>query len=78
MIMAERNCTISCGNFHGEYPAKVCAQHVLVSLMNATFHQSLDYLAIGVHELSSLSERRIERLVHPGIITTIIIHERNY
>lgn len=49
MVMAERNCTISCGNFHGEYPAK-----------------SLDYLAIGVHELSSLSERRIERLVHPA------------
>lgn len=26
----------------------------------------LDYLAIGVHELSSMSERRIERLVNPG------------
>lgn len=26
----------------------------------------LDYLAIGVHELASMSERRIERLVNPG------------
>jgi histidine ammonia-lyase len=26
----------------------------------------LDYLAIGVHELASISERRIERLVHPS------------
>ncbi|XP_065910340.1 histidine ammonia-lyase-like isoform X2 [Dysidea avara] len=48
MIIADRNCTLSCGNFHGEYPAK-----------------ALDYLAIGVHELASLSERRIERLVNP-------------
>jgi len=28
--------------------------------------QATDYLAIGVHELSSISERRIERLVNPG------------
>lgn len=27
----------------------------------------LDYLAIGVHELASMSERRIERLVNPGM-----------
>jgi histidine ammonia-lyase len=27
----------------------------------------LDYLAIGVHELSSMSERRIERLVNPAL-----------
>ena len=26
----------------------------------------MDYLAIGVHELASMSERRIERLVNPG------------
>ena len=26
----------------------------------------LDYLAIGVHELASMSVRRIERLVNPG------------
>ena len=26
----------------------------------------LDYLAIGVHELASMSERRTERLVNPG------------
>lgn len=28
----------------------------------------LDYLAIGVHELASISERRTERLVNPGDI----------
>ena len=28
--------------------------------------QVLDYLAIAVHELSNISERRIERLVNPG------------
>lgn len=28
--------------------------------------KALDYLAIGVHELASMSERRIERLVNPG------------
>lgn len=28
--------------------------------------QSLDYLAIGVHELASMSERRLERLVNPA------------
>lgn len=43
--------------------------------MNSTlFHfvltllfQVLDYLAIGVHELASMSERRIERLVNPNL-----------
>ncbi|KAF2071747.1 hypothetical protein CYY_006932 [Polysphondylium violaceum] len=47
MVFSELNCTMSGGNFHGEYPAKV-----------------LDYLAIGVHELSNISERRLERLVN--------------
>ena len=28
--------------------------------------KALDYLAIGVHELASMSERRIERLVNPA------------
>jgi len=27
----------------------------------------LDYLAIGVHELANISERRVERLVNPGL-----------
>ena len=26
----------------------------------------MDYLAIGVHEIASMSERRIERMVNPG------------
>jgi len=29
--------------------------------------KALDYLAIGVHELSAISERRIERLVNPSL-----------
>ena len=29
----------------------------------------MDYLAIGVHELANISERRIERFVHPGMGT---------
>ena len=29
-----------------------------------------DYLAIGIHELAAMSERRIERLVNPGNGTT--------
>ena len=28
--------------------------------------KALDYLAIGVHELAAMSERRIERLVNPA------------
>ena len=37
----------SCGNFHGEYPAK-----------------AMDYLAIAVHELGNISERRTEVLTN--------------
>ena len=29
--------------------------------------KALDYLAIGIHELASMSERRIERLVNPSL-----------
>ncbi|XP_041348347.1 histidine ammonia-lyase-like isoform X3 [Gigantopelta aegis] len=29
--------------------------------------KALDYLAIGIHELANISERRIERLVHPAL-----------
>ncbi|KYQ88187.1 histidase [Tieghemostelium lacteum] len=47
MVFAELNQTMSGGNFHGEYPAKV-----------------LDYLAIAVHELANISERRLERMVN--------------
>lgn len=50
IVFADRGEILSCGNFHGEYPAKV-----------------LDYLAIGVHELANMSERRIERLVNPAL-----------
>ncbi|XP_064399955.1 histidine ammonia-lyase-like [Halichondria panicea] len=49
MVLADREETISGGNFHGEYPAK-----------------AMDYLAIGVHELASMSERRQERLLNPA------------
>ena len=32
----------------------------------------LDYLAIGVHELASMSERRMERLVNPGNLAAFL------
>jgi len=34
--------------------------------------KALDYLAIGVHELGSISERRIERLCNPGISSSTV------
>jgi histidine ammonia-lyase len=42
------------------------------SISGGNFHgeycaKALDYLTIGVHELSSISERRIERLVNPAL-----------
>ena len=32
----------------------------------------LDYLAIGVHEIANMSERRTERLVNPGKLINLI------
>ena len=49
MVDQVQNDTVTCGNFHGEYPAK-----------------ALDYLAIGVHEIGNMGERRIERLCNPA------------
>ena len=34
--------------------------------LNTTCMQALDYLAIGIHELANISERRIDRLTNPG------------
>ena len=33
--------------------------------------KALDYLAIGVHELANMSERRLERLVNPGVCNVL-------
>ena len=46
--------------------------HTEQSLSGGNFHgeypaKALDYLAIGIHELASISERRIERLVNPSL-----------
>ena len=30
------------------------------------YDQALDFLAIGIHELANISERRIDRLTNPG------------
>ena len=35
----------------------------------------MDILAIAIHEIANISERRIERLVHPGTIIYIVIRE---
>lgn len=43
--------------------------------------QVLDYLAIGVHELANMSERRTERLVNPGTnycLFLFLIHDFLY
>lgn len=42
------------------------------SISGGNFHgeypaKALDYLAIGIHELASISERRVERLVNPAL-----------
>ena len=50
LVIAKMGECISGGNFHGEYPAKVC-----------------DYLAIAVHELGNISERRIDRLMNNSL-----------
>lgn len=75
MVFAERGETISGGNFHGEYPAKVrhlCSVCLFVVvfprlLSHFIFSQALDFLSIAVHELASISERRIERLCNPSL-----------
>jgi histidine ammonia-lyase len=35
--------------------------------------KALDYLAIGVHELAAMSERRVERLVNPGNFLSFLV-----
>ncbi len=45
-----KDCMMSGGNFHGEYPSKV-----------------LDFLSIGMSEIATISERRIERMVNPNL-----------
>lgn len=32
----------------------------------SVYSQVLDYLAIGIHELANISERRTERLINPA------------
>ncbi|KAF5901461.1 histidine ammonia-lyase-like isoform X2, partial [Clarias magur] len=48
--ITERGIAISGGNFHGEYPAK-CG---LYTTDTSCFTKTLDFLAIGVHELASI------------------------
>lgn len=52
---------------HADYE---CHEGVIIS--GGNFHgeypaKALDYLAIGIHEIASISERRIERLVNPQL-----------
>ena len=47
----------------------LCDRGAIISAGN--FHgeypaKAADYLAIGIHELAAMSERRLERLVNPG------------
>ena len=38
--------------------------HLITNLLLNILLQALDYLAIAVHELAQMSERRLERLVN--------------
>ncbi|KAI9333987.1 L-Aspartase-like protein [Obelidium mucronatum] len=51
--------------------------HPTKSISGGNFHgeypaKALDYLAIGIHELASISERRIERLVNPQLSAALV------
>lgn len=59
------------------YPRKIVFADRNEIISAGNFHgeypaKVLDYLAIAVHELASMSERRIERLVNPGKINYFI------
>lgn len=51
-----------------------CETFVICSISTACLLciQVLDYLAIAVHELASMSERRIDRLMNPGNTEKIV------
>ncbi|XP_035536069.1 histidine ammonia-lyase-like isoform X3 [Morone saxatilis] len=66
----------SCNRVQDAYTLRCIPQLVFAetgeTISGGNFHgeypaKALDYLAIGVHELASISERRIERLVNPAL-----------
>ncbi|ROL54632.1 Histidine ammonia-lyase [Anabarilius grahami] len=65
-----------CDRVQDAYTMRCCPQMVFAergeTISGGNFHgeypaKALDYLAIGVHELASISERRIERLCNPSL-----------
>eukprot|EP00069_Balaena_mysticetus_P022257 bmy_13867T0 len=65
-----------CDRVQDAYTLRCCPQMVFASrgetVSGGNFHgeypaKALDYLAIGVHELAAISERRIERLCNPSL-----------
>ncbi|KAK2495176.1 hypothetical protein MC885_002351 [Smutsia gigantea] len=65
-----------CDRVQDAYTLRCCPQMVYASrgetISGGNFHgeypaKALDYLAIGVHELAAISERRIERLCNPSL-----------
>lgn len=73
LILVNRAETISGGNFHGEYPAKVYNNKSLTITLTHSHMQALDYLAICIHEIANMSERRLERMIHPGQCNSIYL-----
>jgi len=63
LVFADRGEIISGGNFHGaSLRAPSCATRP-----GEYPAKALDYLAIGIHELAQISERRLERLMNPHL-----------
>ncbi|NXX59421.1 HUTH lyase, partial [Scopus umbretta] len=65
-----------CDRVQDAYTMRCCPQMVFAeraeTISGGNFHgeypaKALDYLAIGVHELAAISERRIERLCNPSL-----------
>lgn len=56
---------------HPLYPYENICWYFLLILLSSLIvlfsRQALDFLAIAVHELASISERRIERLCNPSL-----------
>ncbi|GMI07379.1 hypothetical protein TrRE_jg11023 [Triparma retinervis] len=69
--VAEQNKPKKWGFFKKTSDLQLQSDHGVI-MSGGNFHgeypaKALDYLAIGVHELSAISERRIERLVNPSL-----------
>ena len=54
-----------------------------VTISGGNFHgeypaKALDYLAIAIHEVANMSERRLERMIHPGVVGEVGVEWGRY